>query len=286
MGSRLDHAAVIVRDRPAARDALLDVLGGTVTWDDPAATGERGFVRTNLDIGGSTIEIIDPSASEGAVRRFLESRGPGLHHLTFRVDAVEAMYAKLEAQGVRFISVDEHEGRIVQAFLHPASCYGVLLQIWSQESWRTPEPADHPARQNLPAPRHSRGRLHHVTIVVPDVHEAVAFFQGFLGGDTSPFRDYGPMLGQRLKLDNFQLGIMTPNGPNSFLAKFLLERGPGMHQMAFYVPELEDAVSAAEVRGLRLTNRTPAEGPVRDVFLHPSNPTGALIRMQGWLNQD
>jgi methylmalonyl-CoA/ethylmalonyl-CoA epimerase len=285
MGSRLDHAAVIVRDRPAARDALLDVLGGKVTWDDPAGNGSRAFVRTNLDIGGSIVEIIDPTATEGPVLRWLNSKGPGLHHLTFRIENVEAVVQRLEAEGVRFISIDRHEGRVVQAFLHPASCYGVLLQIWSDEEWR-PQDLNRKDTGNLPPPRHSRGSLHHVTVVVPDVHEAVAFFQGFLGGETSPFRDYGPMLGQRLKLDNFQLGIMTPNGPNSFLAKFLLERGPGMHQMAFYVPELEDAVAAAEARGLRLTNRTPAEGPVHDVFLHPSNPTGALIRLQGWLNQD
>lgn len=286
MGSKLDHAAVIVRDRNAARDMLLDVLGGTVTRDDPATPGARGFVRTNITIGESMIEIVDPTQSEGPVKRYLDSKGPGLHHLTIQVDDIEAKIEMLEARGVRFINFDRHEGRIMQAFFHPASCYGVLLQIASKETWRNPDPPDLPGFQNLPPSRPSRGSLHHITIAVHDAHEAVEFFQSFLGGELSPFRDYGPMSGQRIKLDGFQLGITMPNGRDSFLGKFLLERGHGMHQMAFYVPELAEAVAAAEARGLRLQNRTPAEGPVQDVFLHPSNPTGALIRLQGWLNKD
>src|SRR5262245_30521249 len=121
MGARFDHVAVAVADRRPARDLLLDVLGGTVIWQEPPGTGRRGFERTSVDVGGTVIEILEPDGPSSFLHRFLNDRGPGLHHLTFRVDDLDALVADLEGRGVRLVDVQRQDGRVVEAYIHPGS---------------------------------------------------------------------------------------------------------------------------------------------------------------------
>lgn len=81
--------------------------------------------------GEATIELLEPTAPDSPISRFLENRGEGIHHIAYRVDDVEAELARLKAANVRLIDSTPRAGaggkRI--AFLHPAASLGVLTEL-------------------------------------------------------------------------------------------------------------------------------------------------------------
>jgi methylmalonyl-CoA epimerase len=89
-------------------------------------------VRTAFyPIGESTLEYQEPTAPEGPVGKFLEKRGPGIPHLAFEVDDVDAAVRELLGKGVRMIDKEPrpgaHGNRI--AFIHPSETAGVLIEV-------------------------------------------------------------------------------------------------------------------------------------------------------------
>ena len=89
-------------------------------------------VRTAFySVGESSLEYLEPTDPEGPVAKFLEKKGPGIHHLAFEVDDVDAAVQELLAQGVRMIDkaprAGAHGCRI--AFIHPAETGGVLMEL-------------------------------------------------------------------------------------------------------------------------------------------------------------
>jgi len=84
-----------------------------------------------LDVGDSHIELLAPLGPDTTVAKFLARRGPGLHHVAYRVESVEGALKALSAAGVRLIDARPRTGiRGSQvAFLHPASTGGVLTEI-------------------------------------------------------------------------------------------------------------------------------------------------------------
>jgi catechol 2,3-dioxygenase-like lactoylglutathione lyase family enzyme len=102
----------------------------------PGVNGERGEgVPAKPDRGtgapGVNIELLEATADDSPIATYLVKRGPGIHHLTLRVDDLVAALAQLKARGVRLI--DEvprpgaHGSQI--AFIHPASAHGVLVEL-------------------------------------------------------------------------------------------------------------------------------------------------------------
>jgi methylmalonyl-CoA/ethylmalonyl-CoA epimerase len=82
-------------------------------------------------LGQSTLEFLESTTPEGPIGKFLAKRGPGLHHLCFEVDDIEAMVAHLVAKGVRMIDAVPRQGahgcRV--AFIHPSETGGVLMEL-------------------------------------------------------------------------------------------------------------------------------------------------------------
>ena len=84
-----------------------------------------------LPIGESRIELLEPTSEDSPISKFLEKRGPGIHHIAVEVDDIEASLAKLKAHGMRLIDETPRigaEGCLV-AFVHPSSANGVLLEL-------------------------------------------------------------------------------------------------------------------------------------------------------------
>ena len=84
-----------------------------------------------LPIGESRIELLEPTSEDSPISKFLEKRGPGIHHIAVEVDDIEAALAKLKSQGMRLIDEQPRigaEGCLV-AFVHPAATGGVLLEL-------------------------------------------------------------------------------------------------------------------------------------------------------------
>ena len=129
MLSAIDHIGVAVEDLDAAITVHQDTLGMTLVHRETVT--EQGVEAVLLDVGDSHVELLQPLGPDTAVGKFLARRGPGLHHVAYRVDDVEDALRRLSAAGVRLIDERPRTGirnsRV--AFVHPAATGGVLTEI-------------------------------------------------------------------------------------------------------------------------------------------------------------
>jgi methylmalonyl-CoA/ethylmalonyl-CoA epimerase len=129
MLSAIDHIGVAVEDLDEAIALHRDKLGMTLVHRETVS--EQGVEAVLLDVGDSHVELLQPLGPDTAVGKFLARRGPGLHHVAYRVDDVEDALRQLAAAGVRLIDERPRSGirnsRV--AFVHPAATGGVLTEI-------------------------------------------------------------------------------------------------------------------------------------------------------------
>jgi methylmalonyl-CoA/ethylmalonyl-CoA epimerase len=129
MFGRIDHIGVAVEDI----DAALELYEGAFAM--PLAhretVEEQGVEAVLLDVGEGHVELLAPLGPETAVGKFLARKGPGLHHVAYAVDDIDATLKKLAAAGLELIDseprVGIRESRV--AFLHPRGTGGVLTEI-------------------------------------------------------------------------------------------------------------------------------------------------------------
>jgi methylmalonyl-CoA epimerase len=125
----IDHVGVAVEDIDATLALYRDSLSMPLVHRETVA--EQGVEAALLDVGDGHVELLQPLGPETAVGRFLARRGPGLHHVAYRVLDVEATLQQLAAAGMRLI--DERPRTGIRgskvAFVHPSSTGGVLTEI-------------------------------------------------------------------------------------------------------------------------------------------------------------
>jgi methylmalonyl-CoA epimerase len=125
----LDHVGIAVEDIEAAISLYRDSLG--LPLDHREQVPAQGVDAALLDIGESHVELLEPLAPETAVGRFLARRGPGLHHVAYRVADIERTLGDLKTSGMQLIDERARTGirgsRV--AFIHPGSTGGVLTEI-------------------------------------------------------------------------------------------------------------------------------------------------------------
>ncbi|PYR38285.1 MAG: methylmalonyl-CoA epimerase [Acidobacteria bacterium] len=128
MRAVLDHVGIAVADIQAATD-FYRTLGLEVEASEEVGTQQ---VRAHfISAGETSLELLEATADTSPIARYLSKRGPGLHHITLRVDDVAAALAQLKARGVRLIDEQPRrgaEGALV-AFIHPSSAHGVLVEL-------------------------------------------------------------------------------------------------------------------------------------------------------------
>jgi methylmalonyl-CoA/ethylmalonyl-CoA epimerase len=127
---RIDHIAILTADLEGAlgfwRDALGMELGGIE--DVPAEKSLVAFLPTS----GSEIELVKPTTDDSGLARYLEKRGPGMHHVCLEVDDIEGMLARLKERNVQMINetaISGVGGR-KYAFIHPKATGGVLVELY------------------------------------------------------------------------------------------------------------------------------------------------------------
>jgi methylmalonyl-CoA/ethylmalonyl-CoA epimerase len=129
MLSIIDHVGVAVEDIDAALALYRDALGMPLVHRETVTS--QGVHAALLDVGDGHVELLQPLGPETAVGKFLSRRGPGMHHVAYRVDDVEETLRALAGAGLRLIDERPRTGirgsRV--AFLHPASTGGVLTEI-------------------------------------------------------------------------------------------------------------------------------------------------------------
>ena len=125
----LDHIGIAVRDLDTALAFYREALGLEI---EPAEEVPSEHVRAQFVlVGGATLELLEATSTQSAIARSIERRGPGLHHLTLRVDDIVAVLARLKARGVRLIDEEPRTGAggSLVAFIHPSAAHGVLVEI-------------------------------------------------------------------------------------------------------------------------------------------------------------
>jgi methylmalonyl-CoA epimerase len=129
MKAVLDHVGIAVRDLSAALAFYRDAIGLEVEASEEVVSQD---VRAHVvPVGEASVELIEASAPGSPISRFVDRRGPGLHHITLRVDDLAAALGQLKARGVRLIDEQPRpgaEGALV-AFIHPSSAHGVLVEL-------------------------------------------------------------------------------------------------------------------------------------------------------------
>ncbi len=135
---RVDHIAIVIPDIDEARSFYQDALGLKLARVEEVADQEVSVAF--FPVGQSQVELVEPVTETSGVARYLEKRGPGIHHLCLEVDDLDGMLARLQAQGVELIDQEPRAGRGGKrlAFIHPRSAYGVLIELYElpRERWR------------------------------------------------------------------------------------------------------------------------------------------------------
>jgi methylmalonyl-CoA/ethylmalonyl-CoA epimerase len=127
-GYELHHVGIVVDDIDSAASsyAALGFVDGE-RFELP----EQGVIAITYPAGSGYTELIQPTDPDGAIGKFLAKRGPGMHHVAYRVADLEGTLTALAAAGVRLIDavprIGTHGWRI--AFIHPESCSGVLTEL-------------------------------------------------------------------------------------------------------------------------------------------------------------
>ena len=126
----IHHVAVVVSDVNASLSFWHDALGMSIgeLRDVPSEQAQVAF----LPISGSELELVQPTTPDSGLARFLDKRGPGMHHVCLEVDDLSGMLSQLKSRGVRLINEDPRLGADDRqyAFVHPESTGGVLVELY------------------------------------------------------------------------------------------------------------------------------------------------------------
>jgi methylmalonyl-CoA/ethylmalonyl-CoA epimerase len=128
MKTRIDHIGIVVRDVQEALKVYEGALG--LPLGKVAEVPEQGVRVAFLPVGESNVELVQPTADDTGVARFLEKRGEDIHHLCLEVEDIETALARLKEHGVPLIDETPRQGVHGQvAFLHPKGMHGVLVEL-------------------------------------------------------------------------------------------------------------------------------------------------------------
>ena len=125
----LDHIGIAVADLDAALTFYRDALGLEIEAPEEVASQR---VRAHfVPAGGAALELLEGTAEDSPIAKYVGKRGPGLHHITLRVDDIAAALAQLKTRGVKLIDEVPRPGShgSLVAFIHPASAHGVLVEL-------------------------------------------------------------------------------------------------------------------------------------------------------------
>ena len=125
----LDHVGIAVHSIRAMLPIIELITGHS--GSDPERNDDQGVDLIFVGEGPGRLELLEPTRDDSPIARFLAKRGPGLHHLAYRVPDLAAELSRLKDAGVRLIDESPRQGahgrRI--AFIHPTAANGVLIEL-------------------------------------------------------------------------------------------------------------------------------------------------------------
>ena len=129
MKARLDHVGIAVSDIEDALKFYRDALGLEI--EAPEDVVSQGVRAHFIPAGEAALELLEATTQDSPIARFVAQKGPGLHHITLRVDDISAALEQLKGHGVRLIDQTPRPGAdgSLVAFIHPAAAHGVLVEL-------------------------------------------------------------------------------------------------------------------------------------------------------------
>ena len=126
---KIDHIGIAVNSTEDGKNFWSGILGLDFEGDETVDTQK---VKTAFfPVGESEVELLESTAPDGPIAKFIEKKGEGIQHIAFRVDDIEAALAELKQKGVRLIDETPRMGAggAKIAFLHPKATAGVLVEL-------------------------------------------------------------------------------------------------------------------------------------------------------------
>jgi len=129
MKATLDHIGIAVSNLDEALAFYRDALGLDVQM--PEEVSSQRVRAQFIQAGQGALELLEATDQDSPIAKYVAKRGPGLHHITLRVDDISAALARLKAHGVRLIDDAPRPGAHgwLVAFIHPSSAHGVLVEL-------------------------------------------------------------------------------------------------------------------------------------------------------------
>ena len=126
---KVDHIGIATRQLEDGLAIWRDILGLQV--DATEEIPEQGVRVAMLRVGESQVELLEALSDDSAVGKFLDKRGPGIHHIALEVDDIRAKLDELRSRGVRLVDQTPRVGAggCLVAFIHPNSTNGILLEL-------------------------------------------------------------------------------------------------------------------------------------------------------------
>ena len=130
---KIDHLGIAVHSIEQARKLFQDALG--LEFEGTETVEEQKVTTAFFPVGDSEVELLESTAPDGPIAKYLEKRGEGIQHIAFRVANLEEALAELKERGVRLIDEKPRKGAggAKIAFLHPKSTHGVLIELSERE---------------------------------------------------------------------------------------------------------------------------------------------------------
>jgi methylmalonyl-CoA/ethylmalonyl-CoA epimerase len=262
-----------------AQSAKLERLLGFKFLHSWEASGGQDFSGCVSQVRNTGIEfeVIQPANGSSFVQKFLDTEGPGLHHITAEVEDIDETVAELERQGIKPFGGISNDGEWTLTYIHPRDSGGILWQLFvPNEKHDRPEVEAGGGVVNLQ-------RVDHVSMGVADIDKQVEWLERVMGfKDLGRFENdqqgfYGCNLsipGSRLRFE-----VIAPSRPDSFVQKFIDTRRPGMHHICCEVASVEATAAALKGEGIE-----PFGGVIQSdwkphTFLHPRDSGGVLFQL-------
>ena len=136
--TNIDHLGMAVHCIEEASRLYRDVLG--LPSEHIEEIPDQKVRVACFQLGEARIELLEPTAEDSPIANFLDKKGPGLHHVAYRVDDLPATLAALRSAGIRLIDETPRRGAhgMLIAFAHPKSTGGVLMEFCQKEAVKRP----------------------------------------------------------------------------------------------------------------------------------------------------
>jgi methylmalonyl-CoA/ethylmalonyl-CoA epimerase len=130
---KIDHLGVAVNKIEGVKNFWTEVLG--LHFEGSETVTEQKVTTAFFPVGESEIELLESTAPDGPIAKYIEKKGEGIQHVAFRVDNIEEALAELKAKGIKLIDEKPRigAGGAKIAFLHPKATSGVLVELCQRD---------------------------------------------------------------------------------------------------------------------------------------------------------